>query len=110
MRSNILRVVALILFIGTIPCSKERGAGHLCHKISTRRCRFYIRYPNCSVHQDIKMTQRYSHHCPDSLREGVEILEIDYSRQKRVFECPRNNCIKLCNNYYLEEVNNLMML
>ena len=25
----------------------------------------------------IKMTQRYAHHCPDSLREGVEILETD---------------------------------
>ncbi len=25
------------------------------------------------------MTQRYSHHCPDSLRDGVEILEVDYN-------------------------------
>ncbi len=30
-------------------------------------------------HKDIKMTQRYSHHCPDSLRDGVEILESDYN-------------------------------
>jgi integrase len=30
-------------------------------------------------HKDIKMTQRYSHHCPDSLRDGVEILEFDYN-------------------------------
>ncbi len=30
-------------------------------------------------HQDIKMTQRYSHHCPDSLRDGVGILESDYN-------------------------------
>ncbi len=30
-------------------------------------------------HKDIKMTQRYAHHCPDSLRDGVEILEIDYN-------------------------------
>ncbi|MHC4266935.1 MAG: tyrosine-type recombinase/integrase [Planctomycetota bacterium] len=30
-------------------------------------------------HMDIKMTQRYSHHCPDSLRDGVEILENDYN-------------------------------
>ncbi|MCP4373212.1 MAG: tyrosine-type recombinase/integrase [Deltaproteobacteria bacterium] len=29
-------------------------------------------------HKDIKMTQRYSHHCPDSLRAGVEILDSDY--------------------------------
>ena len=29
-------------------------------------------------HKDIKMTQRYAHHCPDSLRDGVEILESDY--------------------------------
>ncbi len=28
-------------------------------------------------HKDIKMTQRYAHHCPDSLRDGVEILEVD---------------------------------
>ena len=34
-------------------------------------------------HTDIKMTQRYSHHCPDSLRDSVEILEteaiVDYN-------------------------------
>jgi site-specific recombinase XerD len=31
-------------------------------------------------HKDIKTTQqRYVHHCPDSLREGVEILESDYN-------------------------------
>jgi hypothetical protein len=31
----------------------------------------------------LKMTQRYAHHCPDSLRDGVEILEtgaiVDYT-------------------------------
>jgi len=26
-------------------------------------------------HKDIKMTQRYAHHCPDSLRGGVEVLD-----------------------------------
>ena len=30
-------------------------------------------------HEDIRMTQRYSHHCPDSLRDGVEALEVDYN-------------------------------
>ena len=30
-------------------------------------------------HKDIKMTQRYAHHCPDSLRDGVEVLETDYN-------------------------------
>jgi integrase len=31
-------------------------------------------------HKDLKMTQRYSHHCPDSLRDGVEVLEkVDYN-------------------------------
>jgi integrase len=29
-------------------------------------------------HRDIKTTQRYAHHCPESLRDGVEILEVDY--------------------------------
>jgi integrase len=28
-------------------------------------------------HKDIKTTQRYAHHCPDSLRDGVEMLEAD---------------------------------
>jgi integrase len=28
-------------------------------------------------HEDIRMTQRYSHHSPESLRVGVEILESD---------------------------------
>jgi hypothetical protein len=26
-------------------------------------------------HKDIKVTQRYAHHCPDSLRGGVEVLD-----------------------------------
>ena len=26
-------------------------------------------------HEDIRMTQRYAHHCPESLRDGVKILE-----------------------------------
>jgi len=30
-------------------------------------------------HKDIRMTQRYAHHCLDSLRSGVEILETDYN-------------------------------
>ncbi len=30
-------------------------------------------------HKDIKMTQRYSHHCTESLRDGVEVLESDYN-------------------------------
>ncbi len=30
-------------------------------------------------HKDLKMTQRYSHHCSDSLRGGVEMLEDDYN-------------------------------
>ena len=30
-------------------------------------------------HEDIRMTQRYSHHCPESLRDGVEILESGYN-------------------------------
>ncbi len=28
-------------------------------------------------HEDIRMTQRYAHHCPESLRDGVKILEAD---------------------------------
>lgn len=27
-------------------------------------------------HEDAKMTQRYSHHCAESLRSGVEVLEV----------------------------------
>ncbi|MCR4344948.1 MAG: site-specific integrase [Candidatus Scalindua sp.] len=30
-------------------------------------------------HEDIRMTQRYAHHCPESLRDGVEILESYYN-------------------------------
>jgi integrase len=29
-------------------------------------------------HKDIQTTQRYAHHCPDSLRDGVEVLETAY--------------------------------
>jgi site-specific recombinase XerD len=30
-------------------------------------------------HEDIRMTQRYSHHCTESLRDGVGILDSDYN-------------------------------
>ncbi len=30
-------------------------------------------------HKNIKMTQRYAHHCPESLRSGVEALDFDYN-------------------------------
>ena len=30
-------------------------------------------------HKDISTTQRYAHHCSDSLRDGVEILEVGYN-------------------------------
>ena len=26
-------------------------------------------------HIDLKNTQRYAHHCPDSLKDGVQVLE-----------------------------------
>ena len=30
-------------------------------------------------HKDIKMTLRYAHHCTESLRRGVEVLDVDYN-------------------------------
>lgn len=30
-------------------------------------------------HKDIRMTQRYSHHCPESLRDGVQVLELGHN-------------------------------
>ena len=31
-------------------------------------------------HKDLKNTQRYAHHCPDSLKDGVQVLEkFDYN-------------------------------
>lgn len=30
-------------------------------------------------HKDIRMTQRYAHHRPDSLRDGIQVLEVDYN-------------------------------
>ncbi|GJQ47815.1 MAG: hypothetical protein HKUEN01_02010 [Candidatus Kuenenia stuttgartiensis] len=30
-------------------------------------------------YKDIRMTLRYAHHCPDSLRDGVQILWTDYN-------------------------------
>jgi len=41
-------------------------------------------------HKDIRMTQRYAHHCPESLRDGVDILDSDYNmttvEEKRIVE------------------------
>lgn len=30
-------------------------------------------------HKDIRMTQRYAHHCPESLRVGVQLLEVGHN-------------------------------
>ena len=30
-------------------------------------------------HQDIRMTQRYSHHSPESLRDGIQVLEFGHN-------------------------------
>ncbi len=30
-------------------------------------------------HHSIEMTQRYAHHCPDSLKDGVQILEVGHN-------------------------------
>ena len=30
-------------------------------------------------HQDIRMTQRYAHHCPESLRMGIQVLEVGHN-------------------------------
>lgn len=35
-------------------------------------------------HKDIRMTQRYAHHCPESLRHGVNILDA-LNRQKEKY-------------------------
>src|SRR3989454_11824367 len=32
-------------------------------------------------HKDASMTQRYAHHCPDSLRSGVDVLDITIPAQ-----------------------------
>ncbi len=45
-------------------------------------------------HRDIKNTQRYSHHCPDSLRNGVEILEVDYN----LTTMEKNREVDACSN------------
>ncbi len=43
-------------------------------------------------HKDIKMTQRYAHHCPDSLRDGVEMLEADYNLTTMAKKSSINAC------------------
>ena len=57
----------------------------LSHTLSTRLAQSGVDLYKISKllgHKDIKMTQRYAHHCPDSLRDGVEILETDYNKEK----------------------------
>lgn len=39
-------------------------------------------------HKDISTTQRYAHHCPESLRDGVEVL--DKTRRKKNKKCKVN--------------------
>jgi integrase len=47
-----------------------------CTKLAQRGVDIY-KIAKLAGHEDIRMTQRYSHHCPESLRDGVEILEDD---------------------------------
>jgi integrase len=48
-----------------------------CTKLAQRGVDIY-KIAKLAGHEDIRMTQRYSHHCPESLRDGVEALETDY--------------------------------
>ena len=49
-----------------------------CTKLAQRGVDIY-KIAKLAGHEDIRMTQRYSHHCPESLRDGVEVLEADYN-------------------------------
>ncbi len=53
-----------------------------CTKLAQRGVDIY-KIAKLAGHEDIRMTQRYSHHCPDSLRDEVEILEVDYNLKKK---------------------------
>ncbi len=53
-----------------------------CTKLAQRGVDIY-KIAKLAGHEDIRMTQRYSHHCPESLRDGVETLEVDYVEGKR---------------------------
>ncbi len=47
-----------------------------CTKLAQRGVDIY-KIAKLAGHEDIRMTQRYSHYCPESLRDGVEALEVD---------------------------------
>ncbi len=49
-----------------------------CTKLAQRGVDIY-KIAKLAGHEDIRMTQRYSHHCPESLRDGVRVLESDYN-------------------------------
>ncbi|MDP7661648.1 MAG: tyrosine-type recombinase/integrase [Gammaproteobacteria bacterium] len=52
-------------------------------------------------HKDISTTQRYAHHCSDSLRDGVEILEVGYNLttvEEKVANSGDKNCPKSLEN------------
>ncbi len=49
-----------------------------CTKLAQRGVDIY-KIAKLAGHEDIRMTQRYSHHCPESLRDGVEMLQVDYN-------------------------------
>ena len=49
-----------------------------CTKLAQRGVDIY-KIAKLAGHEDIRMTQRYSHHCPESLRAGVRVLESDYN-------------------------------
>jgi len=53
-----------------------------CTKLAQRGVDIY-KIAKLAGHKDIRMTQRYSHHCPESLRDGVEALEFDRIEGKR---------------------------
>jgi site-specific recombinase XerD len=78
--SNVLRTAfySVLKKVGIDDCRLH----DLRHSFATRLAQAGIDIYKISKllgHKDIKMTQRYAHHCPDSLRDGVEILDTDYN-------------------------------
>ncbi len=100
-RSGLMRAFAIaVKKAGLVGVTSHKCRHSFCTRLAQKGIDIY-KIAKLAGHEDIRMTQRYSHHCSESLRDGVEILDSDYNLTdlRKIFTCKSRLRALLTINY-----------